>query len=521
MQRLQLDGNTLSIEELVAVARQRAAVALDVGAKEAVRRGRGVLERVLEERSVVYGVNTGVGELGKISVLPADIERLQVNLIRSHACGVGSTLPVDVTRSMMLLRANTLAKGVSGVRLETLETLVEMLNRNVHPLVPAKGSVGASGDLAPLSHAALVLIGEGHAEYEGEMLDGATAMLRAGLRPVRLTAKEGIALHNGTEFMTALGALAVHDSARLLDTAVVTAALTLEALDGITDSFDPRVHRVRPHPGAIAVADMVRRATAGSTLLRASDSIRPEEPRGPQDPYSLRSIPPVLGAAKDLLRFVRSVVEIEMNSATDDPLFFDEGSGAMLYCCNFHGQPIAAALDVLKIACATIGNVAERRIALLTDQHHNRGLPAFLVHPEAQRGANSGFMIPQITAAALVSENKLLAHPASVDSIPTCANFEDFVSMGPIAGRHALEIIENAQQVVGVELLCAAQAIDIRGVADRLGKGTAAAYKALRDRVPVMKEDRVLAPDLRVAATVVREGLVLPDAVRVTGEMIM
>jgi histidine ammonia-lyase len=289
----------------------------------------------------------------------------------------------------MLLRANTLAKGHSGARLETLETLLELLNRQVHPVVPAKGSVGASGDLAPLSHAALVVMGEGMAEYQGRVMDGRTALSQAGLEPVQLASKEGLALNNGTQFMTAIGALAVYDAGRLLDTATVAAALTLEALEGITDSFDARVHRVRPHPGAMAIASRIESLTAGSRLLRTSQSIGPHDPRGPQDPYSLRAIPPVMGSGKDLIEFARTVVAVEMNSATDDPLFFD-GDPVVLYCCNFHGQPVAAALDVLGIGVTTIGNVAERRIALLIDEHHNRGLPAFLVHPKARPGANTG-----------------------------------------------------------------------------------------------------------------------------------
>ncbi|MEA2090052.1 MAG: histidine ammonia-lyase, partial [Thermoproteota archaeon] len=438
-------------------------------------------------------VTTGFGALSNVTIHAKDIRELQTNLIRSHSTGVGEPLDTDVTRALMLLRANALAKGNSGIRLETLETLVQMLNKKVHPIIPQKGSVGASGDLAPLAHMTLVMTGEGEAEYQGKVMNGKEAMEKAGIRFSRLEAKEGLALINGTQMMTAIAALAVYDAERLVKTAEIAAAMSLEALCGISDAFDERIHQVRPHPGQVKTACNIRLLTAGSQLIRSGEEAI-EQTNYPQDPYCLRCTPQVLGAVRDAVNYVRKVVEIELNSATDNPLVFGEDE-ACLSGGNFHGQPISTAMDFLATALTTVGNISERRIAMLLDEKLSRGLPGFLIPKEVEKGIHSGFMSVQYTAAALTSENKSLAHPASVDSIPTSANFEDFVSMGPAAARKAAQILRSVEYIVAIELLCAAQAIDFRG-SDKLGEGTKTAYSMVRKVVSTLKEDRVLHKDI-------------------------
>jgi histidine ammonia-lyase len=403
----------------------------------------------------------------------------------------------------MLLRANTLAKGYSGVRLETLEAIVEMLNKGVHPMIPSKGSVGASGDLAPLSHMVLVLIGEGKAEYKGEIMSGREAMKKAGIKPVELEVKEGIALNNGTQLMSAIAALTVHDAENLIKTAEITAALTLEALLGVYDAFDEKIQKVRPHKGQATTAENIRALVDGSQLVQTGAQAM-EKLHHPHDAYSLRCTPQVLGAARDAIEYARKVVEIEINSATDNPLVFPE-EAMCLSGGNFHGQPISLAMDFLGIALAMVGNISERRITRLMDERLNNGLPAFLIPPEAKKGVSSGLMTVQYTAAALASENKILAHPACVDSIPTSANFEDFVSMGVAAAQKARQILENTQYIVAIELLCAAQAIEYRG-AEKLGRGTKKAYEAVREKVSVLKEDRVLSEDIEKIKSLVESG---------------
>jgi histidine ammonia-lyase len=496
---IEIDGETLTVEDVVSVARQNVKVALSESTKRKVTESRKALQKMIAEGKVIYGVNTGFGALANTKISPEEIRQLQVNLIRSHSTGVGKAFHKEVVRAAMLLRANTLAKGYSGVRLKVLETLVKMLNEHVHPVIPEKGSVGASGDLAPLSHLTLVLMGEGEAEYQGRVLTGKQAMEQAGIQPLTLEEKEGLALNNGTQVMTALAALAVHDAEKLVQTAEVAAALTLEAMLGVYDAFDERIHEVRPHPGQMATARNIRSLIHGSKLIRLGKEAL-ETLGYPQDPYSLRCIPQVLGAARDAVAYTRKVVEIEINSATDNPLVF-ASNPACFSGGNFHGQPIAIAMDMLGIAITMVGNFSERRTARLIDEKLNRGLPAFLVSSQATKGLNSGFMTLQYTAAALASENKILAHPACVDSIPTSANFEDFVSMGTTAARKAKEIIRNTQNIIGIELICAAQAIEFRGW-ENLGKGTKQAYKAIRDKVPRLEEDRQLSIDIE---TVVRE----------------
>lgn len=506
MKKVYVDGETLTIEDVVAVARHNAKVEIPKKVRDKVKKCRRFLEHLVKEKRVVYGVTTGFGALGNIIIPPKNMMELQSNLIRSHSTGVGKPLDKDLVRAMMLLRVNTLAKGYSGIRLETLETLVRMLNEGVHPIVPEKGSVGASGDLAPLSHMTLIMMGEGQAEYKGKLMSGREAIRKAGIQQVKLDVKEGVALNNGTQFMTAIAALAVYDAERLVTTAEVATALSLEALRGISDAFDERIHRVRPHSGQITSAHNIRLLTAGSKLITSGEKAAM---RGmfPQDPYCLRCAPQVLGAVRDAIGCVRKVIETEINSATDNPLVFAEDE-LCLSGGNFHGQPVALAMDILGTALTTVGNIAERRIARLIDENLSRGLPAFLIYEKAKKGVQSGFMAVQYTAAALASENKVLAHPASVDSIPTSANFEDFVSMGPTAARKALEILHNVEYIVAIELLCAAQGVDFRDPG-KLGKGTKEAYLVIRKRVPPLKKDRPMYKDIEAVKNLIRNGELL------------
>lgn len=501
-QTVVVDGKSLSIEDVVAVARHGSLAKVSEEAKRRVHQSREKLIQLIKEKGVIYGVTTGFGAFGNVNIPKEDLKQLQVNLIRSHSSGVGNSLKKDETRALMLLRANTLAKGHSGVRYIILDTLIKMINKGVHPVIPEKGSVGASGDLAPLSHMGLAMIGEGSVEHKGTVLDAANALVQAGIPPVELDVKEGVALTNGTQMMTGLAVLAVHDAKNLLKAAEVAAAMSLEALCGIKDAFDERIHAVRPHSGQTKCAEHMRGILSGSRLVRSSNEAVKEN-EYPQDPYTLRCIPQVLGSVHDTLDFAVRIVEVEVNSATDNPLVFPE-SGECLSGGNFHGQPISAAMDYLGISLTTVGNFSERRTARLIDERLNRGLPAFLIPEEGKRGIQSGFMTLQYTAAALASENKVFSHPASVDSIPTSANFEDFVSMGPIAARKAREILKNTEYIVAIELLCAAQAVEFRGK-DRMGKGTRSAHRLIRKKVPRLIEDRALYKDIEIVRAMINQ----------------
>ena len=525
-----LDGESLTIEEVVAVARHDAPVDLSGTALERVCRSREWVEAISRDGgTLVYGVNTGFGSLSEVRISPQDVADLTRNLILSHSVGVGPSLPEEVVRATMLIRANTLVKGYSGVRSQVLETLVEMLNRGVHPILPEKGSVGASGDLAPLSHLALVLMGEGEATFQGERLPGGQAMGRAGLTPVVLAEKEGLALNNGTSASAALACLALIDAENLVTHAEIALAMSLEAVQGTSRAFDLRLHRVRNHRGQQLSAANIRRLIAGSSLIDSTQRV--------QDAYSLRCGPQVLGAVRDTVAFVRCTVENEINAATDNPLIFlDEVSPNKAFSGgNFHGEPLALAMDFLGIAVAEIGSIAERRAFRLLDGSLNSGLPPMLT---AASGLQSGLMMTQYTAAALVSDNKTLAHPDSVDSIPTGANQEDHVSMSTNAARHAREIVWNTERIVAIEMLCAAQALDCRltGVGQahaaerdgeqrpaalsapahpadksepRLGRGTGVARRALRSAgIAALAQDRVLAPDIERVAQLIHAGQV-------------
>jgi histidine ammonia-lyase len=491
-----LDGSSLRIQDVVRVARSYEQVALGDDARERVERCRNVLEELAGSK-VIYGINTGFGALSNIMVSSADLEHLQLNLVRSHAAGVGPALPTDVARAMMLHRANTLAKGLSGIRLPTLETLIAMINSRVHPIIPERGSVGASGDLAPLAHLALVMIGEGYAEHSGRTMTGSEALRTASLVPVRLKAKEGLALINGTQMMTAIGALMIHDIARLIDFAERSASLSLEALEGLTEPFDKRLHEARPHMGQVSSAEHMAELLAGSKLVSSGEH-RILKGMHRQDPYSLRCVPQVMGAARDAIDYASKTIETELNSANDNPLIFPEDR-EVLSGGNFHGQPIALVLDLLAIAATTIGNLVERRITRLLDPRLNSGLPAFLISRNAKPGVSSGLMTSQYTAAALASENKVMAHPASVDSIPTSADFEDFVSMGPSSGLKLMRIEENVRVIVAIELLCGAEAAETRGV-ENLSPANLETFRFVRKTVARLTEDREISKDITALA---------------------
>ncbi len=503
-----LDGASLTLEDLEAVARHGAPVALSRGARDAVVRARRVVDDAVAQDAVVYGVTTGFGNFADV-VIPKDrIRELQLNLVRSHAAGVGAPLDEPTTRALMVLRANVLAKGYSGVRPETLELLVAMINRKLHPVIPSQGSVGASGDLAPLAHLALALVGEGEILEAGTRRGAADALARAGLRPVTLDAKEGLALINGTQLITGTLALALAEAWRLARTADVAGALSLDALKGTDVAFDPRIHEARPHPGQAASARNLRALLAGSAIRESHRDCGKV-----QDAYSLRCIPQVHGAARDAMAYVTSTVAIEMNAATDNPMVFGD-DGVLLSGGNFHGEPVAIASDVLAIAVAELASISERRIERLVNPALS-GLPAFLT---TNGGLQSGLMIAHVSAAALVSENKTLAHPASVDSIPTSANKEDHVSMGVGAAQKAARIVANARRVLAVEVLAACQALEFLKPLTT-SPPLAAAYQAVRERVPAYDTDRHLAPEIEAVAELVQSGALCRAAASVCGTL--
>jgi histidine ammonia-lyase len=487
---------TLADVERVALGAGSVRVQLDDSARGRIEAARAVVERIVSDGRVVYGINTGFGALSEVLIPPDRIRELQVNLIRSHAAGVGEPLSEVETRAIMVLRANVLTLGHSGVRTVVVEQLLECLNRGVHPVIPSRGSVGASGDLAPLSHLALVLLGEGHAVLDGEVVDGATALTRVGLEPVVLEAKEGLALNNGTQVHTGIGVLALLRAERVLETLEVSGAMSLEGMRGTPDAFDAALQNVRPQRGQQVSAARLRTLLADSQIR---ESHRHGDPRV-QDAYSLRCMPQVHGAARQALGFVREVLEVEANSATDNPLIFPE-DGRVISGGNFHGQPIAQALDLLAIALADLGSISERRIARLVDPALS-GLPAFLTRDP---GVNSGLMMAQIVAASLVTDLRLRAHPASTDSVPTDANKEDHVSMGVAAALKAREAVALLETIAALELLCAAQALEFLAPLSP-GRGVEIAYGIVRDHVAPLEQDRVLASDIRALEGLVRDG---------------
>ncbi len=503
---VKIDGESLTVRMVHRVARDMEKVELCDHCRAKIEDSRKIVEDVLEKGDTVYGINTGFGELANVAIKKEKTEELQVNLVRSHATGVGEPLDTDVVRGTMLLRANTLSKGYSGVRVELIETLRDMINQGVHPVIPAKGSVGASGDLAPLAHMSLVIIGEGEAEYNGKVIDGGTAMERAGIQTLDLKAKEGLALLNGTQVMTAIGALAVRDAKKLLKAAQIASAMSLEALKGTSSAFDERIHAIRPHPGQMKCAENLRKLTAQSSIIESHKGCEKV-----QDPYTLRCMPQVYGVARDTIEHVEEVLTIEMNSATDNPLVFPNGD--VISGGNFHGQPIATAMDSFGNAVAEIGDISERTTDKLMYEEES-GLPPFLA---TEPGLNSGMMIAQYTAASLVSENKVLAHPASVDSIPTSAGQEDHVSMGTIAARHAREILTNVENVVAIELMAAAQGLEYHELEP--GKGVKAAYDNVREHVEALDGDRALSGDIEMLKKLMISGELVDGVEDVIGDM--
>jgi histidine ammonia-lyase len=488
-----VDGRGLRVEEVAAVARGGARARLAESARARIEASRRAVERCVVEARPAYGITTGFGALSDRAIAPAEARQLQVNLLRSHASGAGAALPTEVVRAAMLLRANSLAVGRSGVRFALIERLLALLAAGIHPVVPEHGSLGASGDLAPLAHLALPLLGLGRVELDGRVLGAAEALRRRGMEPLVLEPKEALALINGTQVMTAVAALALLDAERLLATALSVAALSLCALGARRAPFDARIHEVRPHPG------QVRAAAALRALLAPVPEGTPPSPRI-QDPYSLRCLPQVYGAIGDALRPLRATVAIEVNAATDNPLVFGEDD-AILSGGNFHGHPLALGGDAAKTAVASLGTMVERRIALLVDGGE-RGLPPCLVR---EPGLNSGYMVAHYLAAGLVAENRVLAHPASVDSIPTSANVEDYNSMGATAALHLRRVVANVETIVAVEALCAAQACDLAG---RVPPGPLGALHArIRSRVPPLDgDDRIVGDDVAAVAALVRAG---------------
>ncbi len=506
MKKILLGTDEMTLDDLISISRQGVKVGLSKDAKKRIKDARKLIDQWVREEKVIYGVTTGFGALCCETISTADARKLQENILKSHAAGVGNPLDVETVRAIMALRIRDLAQGHSGIRLTTVQSLVGMLNKGVCPVVPEKGSVGASGDLVPLAHLCLVLIGQGEAFLNDKRLAGSKALKECGIDPVQLEAGEGLALINGTQAMTAIGGLSVYDATRLSKLADIAAAMSLEVLMGSRTEFDPRIHQVRPHPGQAVSADNMSRVTQNSEIISSHqdcDRI--------QDAYTLRCSPQVHGASKDAIGYAKRVLETEMNSSTNNPLIFSEANEYLLGG-NFHGQPVALALDFLSIAVSELANISERRVERLVNPMLS-GLPAFLVK---DGGLNSGFMIAQYAAASLVSENKVLSHPASVDSIPTSANKEDHVSMGTISARKCRDIVKNTEHVIAIELLCAAQAMDLF-TNMKPGEGSLAAYKTIRKAVPHLEKDRILSKDIETVLGLIKEGKILGAVEKAVG----
>ena len=509
MKHIFLDKEKITNDDLVAVARYNAMAEFSSEGEARVEKTNALIRRWIAEKKVIYGITTGFGALCNVTIPEEDTKQLQNNIIMSHAAGVGAPLPREVVRAIMALRIHDLSMGYSGCRMKTIRHMLTFLNKEVCPIIPEKGSVGSSGDLAPTAHLGLVLIGRGEAIYQGKRRPGGEVLKQIGLEPLTLEGGEGLALINGTQVMTAIGVLVVNDAVQLSKTADIACAMSLEVLMGSNSEFDPRIHQIRPHPGQIATADNILR------LIRESEIV--ESHRGcarVQDAYTLRCSPQIHGASKDAVAHARRVIDIEINATTTNPLIFADTEEVRLGG-NFHGQPVAMAADYLSMGIAELGSVSERRVERLVNPQLS-DLPAFLVK---NSGLNSGYMIAQYAAAALVSENKVLAHPACVDSIPTSANKEDHVSMGTIAIRQSREILGNVENVVAIELLCAAQAYDLitEKKPMKAGIGTRAAYEVIRRHVPYLKEDRNLSKDIETMVKVLRSGEIVAAVEKIVG----
>ncbi|MCF6150368.1 MAG: histidine ammonia-lyase [Candidatus Kuenenia sp.] len=508
MTPIELDGNSLTLEQCIQVARNNRKIHLSKKAFSKVTEARNCVIKALEDNKAIYGLTTGFGALSEKVISHEQTKQLQKNILMSHAAGVGKCFDKETTRATMLLKINDMAKGHSGVTTELLQTLVDMLNKDVCPMIPEKGSVGASGDLAPLAHMSLVLLGKGSALFAGKVMRGDVAMKTAKIGLVDLKAGEGLALINGTQVMTAIGVINVYDALKLLKIADIAAGISMEVLLASNIELDKRIHEVRPHMGQIISANNLRRIIQGSEIVSShKDCLRI------QDAYSLRCSPQVHGASLDALHYAKSVIEIEMNAATGNPLIFEEAE-QIVSGGNFHGQPVALAMDFLSVALSEIANISERRIERLVNPQLS-GLPAFLIK---DAGLNSGFMIAQYTAASLVSENKSLAHPASVDSIPTSANKEDHVSMGTISARKCRDILKNVEYVIAIELLCAAQAMDLFTNL-KAGAGTMEAYRCIRQNISHMEEDRIISDDINTMYKLVHEGAILQEVEKKIGAL--
>lgn len=533
-QRISLPGENLAISEVVAASRQKTLVELSPRALQKIKQSLAMVKKAVKNKTHLYGVTTGFGKHANFFLEnPAEAEKIQENIITSHIVSVGKYFDEEITRAMMLLRINALAQGYSGVRPELIFRLINLLNSQIHPLIPEKGSVGASGDLSPLAYMTLPLIGKGKVRFQNKIMDSRTALRKAKINPdFKLSYKEGIALTNGTSAMTAIGTLTYYDALNLIKAVDIAAAMSLEAVCGKTRAFDEKLQRVRPYLGQMASADNIRRLIKGSSLTDKGNQV--------QDSYSIRCIPQVHGASWEALEYVRRVLETEINSVNDNPILFaydrknppmdgkiekEDYSGG-----NFHGQPLSIACDFLGMALAQLGNISERRVQKLLDENHSQGLPSNLVE---KPGLNSGLMIAQYTAAALVSENKILAHPACVDSIPTSSNVEDFVSMGTIAARKAKQILENVEYIVAIELLCAAQALDFRmrnlkiqnqqnsnsKIRGKPGWGTLSAYNLIRKYVKPLRADRELDQDIKNIRELIKSGKLTKEVEKTVGKL--
>lgn len=502
-----IDGNTLSIKDVISVCKGFEAVELAKNARQSIQDSRKIVEDILKEERTVYGINTGFGELANTYISPQQSRKLQENLVRSHAVGVGEPLSEEVVRGIILLRANALAKGFSGVRQELIEFLVNLLNLRIYPYIPAQGSVGSSGDLAPLAHLALVVTGEGECFGGGKRISAQVELQRKGLKPLKLHAKEGLAMINGTQVMAAIGCLAVAEAELLLKNAQIAGSMSLEALKGTARAFDEKIHQVRPYAGQQKIARNMRNLVAGSQIIESHKDCEKI-----QDAYTLRCIPQVYGAIADTIEFIKTTLSIEINSATDNPLIFAD-QNEVISGGNFHGEPLAFAMDFLGIVTAEIANISERTIDRLVNPHVS-GLPPFL---SIESGLNSGFMITQYTAASLVSENKGLAHPASVDSIPTSAGQEDHVSMGTIAARKVIKILKNVENVLAIEMLCAAQGIEFQEYSP--GRGTQLAHQCIRQQVKKLEEDRILYPDIDAVRMLIVDGSIVQAVEKELGDL--
>jgi histidine ammonia-lyase len=516
MESLVLDGNTLTVEETYRCSKNVSRISFSPASRRRMQASRRLVEDWVSSGETVYGVTTGFGELSNVRISPAHIEELQTNLIVSHAAGAGEPLPYEVARAMTILRLNALAKGYSGIRLETVEFLSKVFNAGIIPIIPSKGSVGSSGDLAPLAHLVLTLLGRGKVWYKDAVMDSSLALRRIGLKPLRLGAKEGLALVNGTQMMAAYGVHEVHEAVALCKIADIAGAMSVEALKGTDTAFDPRIHKLRPFKGQAASAANLRRLMRKSEIR---ESHRRNDPRV-QDAYSIRCMPQVHGASRDAVRYAYDVISTEINSATDNPLIFPK-ERKHLEGGNFHGQPLALALDFLAIALAELASISERRIERMVNGSLS-GLPRFL---SENGGLHSGMMIAQYTAASMVSENKVLAHPASVDSIPTSANQEDHNSMGSISAQKAWQVLRNTETVLAIELMVAAQGIDFSRINQASGdvmspgEGVGAAHATLRKEIKHLGGDRALHDDIQTALRLVKDGRVLRAAERAVGQL--